>query len=82
MEDDEFMPPEESFFMQRNNQVYIYTGIIGALFVVSLSRTAGFMKACLRSSISLHRSLFHGVLRAPMRFFEVNPIGKIHKLKG
>lgn len=64
-------------FTDRNVQIGIYCGIIGTLFVVSLSRTITFTNMCLRSSISLHRMLFEGVLRTNMRFFEVNPVGNL-----
>lgn len=61
---------------EREMEVWIYSGIIGVLFVISLIRTAGFLTMCLTSSVNLHKMLFNGVLRAPMRFFEINPVGK------
>lgn len=61
----------------RTIQVYIYCGLVAALFVVSLIRNSAFLNICLNSSIELHRRLFHGVMRASMRFFEVNPAGRV-----
>lgn len=61
----------------RTTQVYIYCALVGTLFAVSLVRNTGFLNLCLNSSIELHRRLFHGVLRAPMRFFEINPAGRV-----
>jgi hypothetical protein len=45
--------------------------------VVSLIRTVGFFSICMKSSINLHKKLFAGVIVAPMRFFELNPVGKL-----
>jgi len=61
----------------RTFQAYIYCGLVGTLFVVSLVRTAAFLNMCLNSSVQLHRKLFQGVLRAGMRFFELNPAGRV-----
>ena len=61
----------------RDFQVWIYCGIIVILFVVSLIRTVGFFNICMNSSINLHKKLFAGVIVAPMRFFELNPVGKL-----
>ncbi|CAL8127054.1 unnamed protein product [Orchesella dallaii] len=61
----------------RTTQVYIYCGLVGTLFIVSLIRTAAFLNMCLNSSIQLHKRLFQGVLRAGMRFFEINPAGRV-----
>lgn len=61
----------------RTVQVYIYCGLVGILFVVSLIRNSAFLNVCLNSSIELHRRLFKGVLRAGMSFFEMNPAGRV-----
>jgi len=61
----------------RDLQIIVYSSLVAALFVVSLIRTAGFLVMCLNSSVKLHSMLFDGVLRAPMRFFEVNPVGRV-----
>ncbi|ODN02105.1 Multidrug resistance-associated protein 4 [Orchesella cincta] len=61
----------------RTFQAYIYSGLVGTLFIVSLIRTAAFLNMCLNSSVTLHKRLFQGVLRAKMRFFELNPAGRI-----
>lgn len=61
---------------QRQLQIWIYCGIIGGLFVVSLMRSVGFFQMCMSASVNLHKRLFAGILRAPMRFFEVNSVGK------
>jgi ATP-binding cassette subfamily C (CFTR/MRP) protein 4 len=69
-----------AFDRTRDTEIWIYSGIITGLFVVSLVRTAGFLTMCLNSSVTLHRMLFNGVLRAPIRFFEINPLGNLFHL--
>lgn len=63
--------------LTRSEQISIYTFLIIALFLMTLVRTIGFFKICMRSSIALHLQLFYGVLRAPMLFFELNPVGEL-----
>lgn len=53
----------------------IYTILIASLFVLTLIRTTCFFVACMRASISLHNRLFRSVLKAPIAFFDYNPIG-------
>ena len=61
----------------RNTNIYIYTGIVVTLFVFSLVRTTTFFTMCMRSSINLHKKLFNSLIRAPISFFDQNPIGRI-----
>ena len=61
----------------RNTNIYIYTGIVLTLFVFSLIRTTTFFTICMSSSIKLHKKLFNSVIRAPISFFDENPIGRI-----
>jgi len=53
----------------------VYTILIASLFGLTLVRTTCFFVACMRSSITLHNRLFRSVLRAPIKFFDYNPIG-------
>lgn len=53
----------------------VYTVLIGGLFCLTLLRTTCFFITCMRSSINLHTSLFKSVLKAPIKFFDYNPIG-------
>lgn len=40
-------------------------------------RTFGFFMICLKISLRLHDSLFNGIIRAYMYFFNTNPSGRI-----
>lgn len=53
----------------------VYTVLIAGLFCLTLLRTTCFFITCMRSSINLHTSLFKSVLKAPINFFDHNPIG-------
>lgn len=53
----------------------IYTILVASLFVLTLIRTTCFFITCMRSSIVLHNRLFRSVLKAPIKFFDSNPIG-------
>lgn len=61
--------------LTRDQCIYIFTGMVVALFVFSLVRTTTFFSICMRSSITLHNSLFECLIRAPITFFDSNPIG-------
>lgn len=60
-----------------NTCINIYTGLIVGLFVIALIRSMIFYKLAMRSSKSLHNSMFENVIKAPMRFFDTNPSGRI-----
>eukprot|EP00092_Neocalanus_flemingeri_P034174 GFUD01037167.1.p1 GENE.GFUD01037167.1~~GFUD01037167.1.p1 ORF type:complete len:793 (+),score=184.49 GFUD01037167.1:217-2379(+) len=55
----------------------IYGAIVGALVVTSMIRTVYFFFLCMRSSVNLHDSMFQSIIRAPCRFFDTNPVGRI-----
>ncbi|ODN02112.1 Multidrug resistance-associated protein 4 [Orchesella cincta] len=58
-------------------QVYTYSGIIVALFAASMLRTLLFFSICMTASVNLHDAMFKGIIRSPIRFFEIflNVIG-------
>lgn len=61
--------------LERNTHIYILTGLVAALFILSLVRTTCYFTICMRSSINLHNRLFECLIRAPITFFDNNPIG-------
>lgn len=56
---------------------YIYTGIIVALFVIAFVRSWTFYRLTRTISQNLHDSMFHGLVSTTMRFFDLNPSGRI-----
>lgn len=59
----------------RENCIVIFSILVGALFVLSLVRTTMFFTICMTSSINIHNRLFECLIRAPITFFDNNPIG-------
>ncbi|XP_031634328.1 multidrug resistance-associated protein 4-like [Contarinia nasturtii] len=57
--------------------VYIYGGIIISLIISAIIRSAVFSVVCTKSSQHLHDTMFHGLMTTKMRFFDVNPAGRI-----
>nr|AKC34058.1 ABCC4-like protein [Spodoptera litura]AKC34900.1 ABCC4-like protein [Spodoptera litura] len=67
----------DSAGLSRYDCIYIYTGMVIALVVVSLLRSFMFFSMAMRASTRLHNNMFSSITRAPMRFFHVNPSGRI-----
>lgn len=57
--------------------VYIYGGLIIALFITALLRSVLFYKLAMISSQKLHNMMFHSIIGTTMRFFDTNPSGRI-----
>lgn len=57
--------------------VQIYGCIIVGVILMTILRSLYFYSLCMRASINLHNTMFHTLLKAPMRFFDSNPIGRI-----
>ncbi|KAL1501385.1 hypothetical protein ABEB36_006713 [Hypothenemus hampei] len=55
----------------------IYGALIISLFAFALARSVLFYKLCMINSQKLHDSIFYSVINAPMRFFDMNPSGRI-----
>ncbi|XP_073944725.1 probable multidrug resistance-associated protein lethal(2)03659 isoform X2 [Choristoneura fumiferana] len=67
----------ENSLISRYECIYIYTGMVVALVVISLLRSFMFFSMAMRASTRLHNKMFSAITRAPMRFFHVNPSGRI-----
>uniref|UniRef100_A0A1E1XAH8 Putative abc transporter n=1 Tax=Amblyomma aureolatum TaxID=187763 RepID=A0A1E1XAH8_9ACAR len=57
--------------------VVVYAIIIAGLILSSMARTVAFFVMCMRSSVNLHNRMFRCIIRAPIHFFDTNPIGRI-----
>ncbi|RUS91067.1 hypothetical protein EGW08_001195, partial [Elysia chlorotica] len=66
------IPYVDSYF-----NVYVFTGIIVAVFVFGLARALLFFKIAVDAARTLHNSMFTRVLRANISFFDNNPVGRI-----
>ncbi|XP_039765461.1 multidrug resistance-associated protein 4-like isoform X1 [Pararge aegeria] len=63
--------------LTRYQCIYIYSGMVVALVVISLLRSFMFFSMAMRASTRLHNNMFASITRAPMRFFHTNPSGRI-----
>ena len=55
----------------------IYFGIVSGSVALSLMKGLLFWFVCIHAGQVLHDRMFAAVLRAPIRFFDTNPIGKL-----
>ena len=55
--------------------IYGITGITLSLIPFSMIRAVLFFTICLKASIKLHDRMFQSITRAPLLFFQSNPIG-------
>lgn len=56
---------------------YICGGILASLFVITLIRSVIFFNFCASASQNLHDTMFRGVISTTLRFFDLNPSGRI-----
>ncbi|CAG9858341.1 unnamed protein product [Phyllotreta striolata] len=68
---------EEYRVIKSNYAMYAYGALIAGSIVLTLARSFFFFKMCMISSVNLHSKIFHSLLKAPMRFFDTNPSGRI-----
>ena len=61
----------------QTGNLYIYGAISAGSFVLSVTIATVFINALLNSSKHLHNSMMSGVLKAPVLFFDTNPVGRI-----
>ncbi len=61
--------------------IYVYSILISGVFVFSLIRTVHFFLMCMLASVNLHNQMFQSVIRAPLSFFDKNPVGKCEQFK-
>lgn len=64
-----------SCYLSTNQRIAIYSASAMAAVVLNLFKTLLFYFICINASRVLHNWMFGAVLRAPVRFFDINPIG-------
>ncbi|KAG8004595.1 Multidrug resistance-associated protein 4 [Nibea albiflora] len=55
----------------------IYSGLTVAAVVFGYARSFAVFYGLVRSAQNLHNSMFSAIIRTPVRFFDVNPVGEI-----
>ena len=53
----------------------VYSGLVSSAIVLSITRAVLFYYLCVNAARNLHNKMFGAVLRAPVRFFDRNPVG-------
>lgn len=61
----------------QTEDLYVYGLLVGVAFVLSVLRAALFLNALVNSTNRLHDSMLSAVLKAPVLFFDTNPVGRI-----
>jgi ATP-binding cassette subfamily C (CFTR/MRP) protein 4 len=57
--------------------LYLYSGLVVFLVIIALTCSLLFFRFCMITSTNLHNKMFTKIVRAPMRFFNTNPSGRI-----
>ncbi|CAF3410899.1 unnamed protein product [Rotaria socialis] len=68
---------ENEWNEHRNQRFYIFCGIVVGLFSVTLLRVVITEFICLNAGRILHDKMFQRLIRCPIHFFDMNPIGRI-----
>ncbi|XP_071783118.2 ATP-binding cassette sub-family C member 4-like isoform X1 [Centroberyx gerrardi] len=55
----------------------VYAGLTAASVVFGFLRSLVFFNVLVSSAQTLHNTMFNAILRTPVRFFDINPIGRI-----
>lgn len=55
----------------------IYGGLIAGVFIAAITRSISFYKVCVHASQILHDNMFRSIISTTMRFFNLNPSGRI-----
>ncbi|XP_050294891.1 ATP-binding cassette subfamily C member 4-like [Anthonomus grandis grandis] len=63
--------------LDNTSYIYIYTILIFSSIILTTARSSLFMKVCMNASKALHNKMFNCILKAPMKFFDTNPSGRI-----
>lgn len=61
--------------LDTNMGIYVYSIIIGGVFLLGHLRALQFYGICTGASEKLHEKMFQAVLRAPIKFFDKNSVG-------
>ncbi|CAG7835020.1 unnamed protein product, partial [Allacma fusca] len=67
--------PCEAF--EYESYFYIYTGIVIALFFITKATAMYWSYYCMKISVNVHDNMFKSLVRAPTKFFDDNPSGRI-----
>ena len=67
----------DPYDLNTNQRIGIYSGITLSSISLVLTRTVLTFLICIAASRNLHNKMFRAILRAPVLFFDTNPVGKL-----
>ena len=62
---------------RQSQDLSIYGYLVGAAFLLLIIRSATVMNALITSSMNLHNLMLSAVVKAPVLFFDTNPVGRV-----
>jgi len=62
--------------LSTNKIIGIYGGIVCGSVILVITRSVLTFMICIAASHNLHKKMFRAILRAPILFFDTNPVGK------
>ena len=65
----------DPYDLSTNQRIGIYGGIVFSAVVLVFSKTILNYLFCISASRNLHNRMFRSILRAPVLFFDTNPVG-------
>lgn len=68
---------DEAISIDEHHNVLMYTALIAVQLVCLFIRSFTFFAMCSFASIKLHDKIFGCLMRAPIKFFDRNPVGRI-----
>ncbi|CAL8104322.1 unnamed protein product [Orchesella dallaii] len=64
-------------YLGRNAYIWVFTGLVAAVIFFNLLRAVGFFTYCMKISVNMHNRMFTSLVRAPPKFFDDNPSGRV-----
>ncbi|XP_032455224.1 multidrug resistance-associated protein 4-like isoform X1 [Nasonia vitripennis] len=68
---------QEKTFSYVQNSLHVCGALIAAVAVTAIVKNIVYFKGMLTASENIHNSMFASLIRTPLRFFDVNPAGRI-----
>jgi len=65
-----------NFDLTTHQWIGIFGAILGGAILIALFKSIFAYIMCLNASRNLHNKMFKSILRAPILFFDTNPVGK------
>ena len=72
-------PSNDTWVMDTSTGINVYSALIASVFMFGFMRAVQFFVICTAASVKLYDTMFNAVIRAPISFFDKNPVGKFEK---